>query len=202
QTPIITPLQLRHWNWMASYYMCSLGVVVKAALPSAFLLESETIIKLVQGNVLEPDTLSDDEYLVYEALQQQSSIHINGIRAILDKKNVVSVIQKLIGKGIVEVEETIYEQYTPKLKRYIRLASEYDSEQQLRTLLENMGRAPKQREVLMTFFTLKSQSKKPIDALVLQKKSNASTSILKSLIDKEIFEEYFIQKDRVEYSGE
>lgn len=200
-TPIITSTQMEHWKWIASYYMCSLGEVVKAALPSAFLLESETVVKIVADKSFDEKTLSDDEYLVYEALQQQSSIHINGIRAILDKKNVVSIIQKLIGKGIVEVEETIYEQYTPKLKRYIRLASKYDSEQQLRTLLENLGRAPKQREVLMTFFTLKSKSKKPIDALVLQKKSNASPSILKSLIDKEIFEEYFIQKDRVEYSG-
>ena len=37
QTPIITPQQIKHWQWMASYYMCTLGEIIKAALPSAFL---------------------------------------------------------------------------------------------------------------------------------------------------------------------
>lgn len=202
QSPIITPIQLRHWQWMASYYMCSLGVVLRAALPSAFLLESETIVKLVPDKAPDLDTLNDDEYLVYEALEQQSSIHINGVRSILDKSNVVSVIQKLIEKGLVEVEETIYEKYIPKLKRYVKLASAYSDEDRLRFLLDGLNRAPKQYEVLMTFFTLKSQSPKPIEVSVLQKKSNVSASVLKSLMDKGVLEEYFIQKDRIEYNGE
>ena len=199
--PIINNLQLEHWKWMASYYMCSLGEVIKAALPSAFLLESESIVKSVSDKVPEIDSLSDDEYLVYEALQQQSSIHINGIRSILDKKNVLPILQKLIEKGIVEVAETLYEQYTPKLKRYLRLSSEYDSENHLRKLLEELSRAHKQRELLLTFFALKSQSKKPIEATALQKKANASATVLKSLVDKGILEEYFVQKDRMEYAG-
>lgn len=202
QQPIITPFQMKHWEWMASYYMCSLGEVIKAALPSSFLLESETIVKLVADKVLDEKLLSDNEFLVYEALQQQSSLHINAVRAILDQKNVVSVIQKLIEKGLVEVEETVYEQYTPKIKRYVRLASEYNSEENLRELLDNLTRAPKQREVLMNLFVLRSQSKKPIDAVALQKQSDASASTIKALVDKGILEEYFVQKDRVEFSGE
>ncbi len=201
QSPIITTIQMKHWEWMASYYMCSLGEVIKAALPSSFLLESETIVKLVADIVVDEKLLTDDEFLVYEALQQQSSLHINAVRAILDKKNVVSVMQKLIEKGLVEVEETVYEQYTPKLKRYVRLAPKYDSEENLRELLDNLTRAPKQREVLMNLFLLRSQTKKSIDAVELQKRSNASAATLKSLVDKEILEEYFIQKDRVEFLG-
>ncbi len=202
RVPIITNVQLKHWKWMASYYMCSVGEVVRAALPSAFLLESETIVKLVANKTIDQETLTDDEFLVYEALLQQSSIHINGIRSILDRKNVVSVIQKMIDKQIVEIEETIYEKYTPKLKRYIKLAPEHAAESELKALLESLSRAPKQREILMTYFTLKSQSPKPIEATELQKNSNASASVLKSLVDKGIFEEYFVQKDRVEYSGQ
>lgn len=201
QEPIITPLQIKHWEWMASYYMCSLGEVIKAALPSSFLLESETVVKLIQAEFVDVKTLSEHEQLVYDALQYQSLLHINAVRAILDQKHVVSVIQKLIEKGLVEVEETVYEQYTPKLKRYVKLSPQYDSEEKLKELLENLNRAPKQKELLMNLFVLKSQSKKPIDAVALQKKSNASASTLKTLIDKEIIEEYFIQKDRIEFSG-
>ncbi len=42
--PLVTQTQLKHWQWIAEYYMCSLGEVYKSALPGGFLLESETII--------------------------------------------------------------------------------------------------------------------------------------------------------------
>ena len=44
EIPLVNEQQLEHWQWIASYYMCSLGDVYRASLPSAFLLESETII--------------------------------------------------------------------------------------------------------------------------------------------------------------
>lgn len=202
EEPIITQLQLKHWEWLAGYYMCSLGEVIKAALPSAFLLESETIIKLSSRNFQDEESLTDDEFVLYEALQHQSSLHINDARSILDRKNIVSVIQKLLDKNIIEVEETVYEQYVPKMKRYIKLASKYTSEDKLRALLDSLTRAHKQREVLMHLFMLNTQTKKPISSVALQKKSEASAATIKALIDKGILEEYYIQHDRVEFSGE
>ena len=202
EEPIITQLQLKHWEWLAGYYMCSLGEVIKAALPSAFLLESETIIKLSSRNFRDEESLTDDEFVIYEALQHQSSLHINDARSILDRKNIVSVIQKLLDKNIIEVEETVYEQYVPKMKRYIKLASKYTSEDKLRALLDSLTRAHKQREVLMHLFMLNTQTKKPISSVALQKKSEASAATIKALIDKGILEEYYIQHDRVEFSGE
>ncbi len=202
EEPIITTFQLKHWEWLAEYYMCSLGEVIKAALPSAFLLESETIIKLSARNFQDEESLSDDEFILYEALQHQSSLHINDARSILDRKNIVSVIQKLLDKNIIEIEETVYEQYTPKLKRYIKLAAEFTSEENLKSLLDSLSRAHKQRDVLMHLFVLNSQTKKSISSTMLQKKSEASAATLKALIDKGILEEYFIQHDRIEFSGE
>ena len=46
ETPIVTAQQLKLWSWMSSYYMCTLGDVLRAALPSALMLESETIVRL------------------------------------------------------------------------------------------------------------------------------------------------------------
>ncbi|MCW5521174.1 primosomal protein N' [Aureitalea sp. L0-47] len=201
EEPILNEQQLKHWEWMASYYMCTLGEVIRAALPSAFLLESETVIKLASEMNVEENGFSDEEFLVYEALQHQSSLHINDVRSILDMKNVVKVIQQLLQKGAIEVEETVFEKYTPKVVRYIRLAPEFTSEENLQQLLETLTRAPKQKEVLMTLFMLSAQQKKPVSSVQLQKRSNASAAVLKALIDKGILEEYFVQKDRVEYTG-
>ncbi|QIE60796.1 primosomal protein N' [Rasiella rasia] len=202
EAPIITQIQLKHWEWMANYYMCTLGEVVKAALPSAYLLESETIIKLNTETTASESTFTDDEFLVHEALMNQSSLHINDVRSILDRKNVVSVTKTLFEKGVITIEEEVFEQYTPKMKRYLKIASAYTSEENLRQLLDTMNRAPKQKEVLMTLFMLSSQQKKPIESVQLQKQSGATAATLKALIDKGVLEEFFQQQDRVRYQGE
>ncbi|MFT5983622.1 MAG: primosomal protein N' (replication factor Y), partial [Ulvibacter sp.] len=201
-SPIINPVQIKHWEWMASYYMCTLGEVIRAAVPSAFLLESETIIILSEKESIDEAEFTDDEFLVYEALEHQSMLHINDIRAILDRKNVVKVLHRLLQKEVIMVQEELHEQYKPKLKRYIRLAASYTSEENLKGLLEQLKRAPKQREVLMTLFMLSAQEKKPVGSVLLQKKSGATSAVLKTLIDKGVLEEHFIQKDRVEFDGE
>ncbi len=201
EEPIVNSLQLEHWQWMASYYMCTLGEVVRAGLPSAFLLESETIIKLSATATADEASFTDEEFLVYEALQHQSSLHINDVRSILDKRNVVKVIQQLMLKGIVEVEEAVVEKYTPRLVRYVRLAREFSSEANLQELLDSLGRAPKQKEVLMTLFMLNAGEKKPVSSVLLQKRSNSNAATLKTLIDKGILEEYYIHRDRVNYAG-
>ncbi|MEZ4875876.1 MAG: primosomal protein N' [Flavobacteriaceae bacterium] len=201
ESPIVTLSQLQHWEWMAQYYMCTLGEVIRAALPSAFLLESETIITLLKNAKWDEAALNDDEFLVLEALQNQSSLHINDIRNMLDRKQVVGVIQSLMEKGAVVVQEEVFEQYRPKMKRYLKLAASYADEDALRLLLDELSRAPKQREVLMTLFML-SVTEKNVESVYLQKKSGATPSTIKSLIDKGVLEEYYLQKDRMEYTGE
>ena len=198
--PIINEFQIKHWQWMASYYLCTLGEVLKAALPNGFLLESETIITLNSNVNIDYSELNDLEFLVFEALQSQSSLHINDIRSILDRKNVMGVLNNLIKKKCIVIKEEVYEKYRPKIKRFIKLSSRYTSEENLKNLLDTLTRAPKQRKVLMTLFALSSQEKKAIESVLLQKKSNSNSAVINSLIKKEILEEYFIQKDRVEFN--
>ena len=202
ENPIVNEIQIKHWEWMADYYMCTLGEVLRAALPNAFLLESETIITLINKNPQDEFKLSDQEFLVLEALQVQSSLHINDIRSILDKKNVVSILQSLLRKGLIGVQEEVYEKYSPKIKRYIKLSSDFSSEESLKLLLDSLKNAPKQKQVLMTLFMLSSKEKKPIESIFLQKKSDTSSSVINGLVSKGILEEYFIRKDRVTYDGE
>lgn len=201
ETPIVPAIQWRHWHWMAQYYMCTIGEVMRAALPTAFLLESETIISLNQGTTIDESSFSDAEFLVYEALLNQSSLHINDVRSILDQKQVLKVIHGLVEQGVATIKEEVFEQYKPKLKRYLRLVPQYKEEEVLQHLLDELNRAPKQRDVLMHLFMMASRQQH-VESVELQKQANASASIVKALIDKGILEEYFLQKDRVEYLGE
>jgi primosomal protein N' (replication factor Y) len=67
--------------------------------------------------------------------------------------------------------------------------------------MNELSRATKQREVIMTFFQL-SASKKPIKVKDLEKVSGASSSIIKALEVKGVLEFYFIKTDRISYKGE
>lgn len=201
ETPIVNNMQLQLWQWISKYYMCTLGDVMRAALPSAFILESETVITK-QKKQIDESVLKDDEFLVYEALHHQSSLKIQDISNILDKKNVLPVIKRLIENEAITIEEEVYEKYKPKLVRYVKLHTNFSSETALQKLLDDLSRAPKQRDVVMTLFSLSAKTKKPVKVSDLSLESAASNAIIKALIDKEILEEYHIQTDRVQYVGD
>ena len=200
--PIITQQQLAHWQWIADYYLCTLGDVLRAALPNSFLLESETIITKNTDKIINETDLQDEEFLVYEALQHQSSLKLHDLVSILDKKNVLPIINSLLDKEAIVLQEEIYQKYKPKLVRYVKLSSQYSPPEKLQQLMEELSRAPKQRDVVMTLFSISAKTKKPIKVSDLSEASDASASIIKTLIDKEILEEYHFQEDRVGYSGD
>lgn len=198
EAPVVTENQLLFWQWVASYYMCTEGEVLRSAIPSAFLLESETVVQLKKEVGVDDQALSDDEFLLFEALQRQSAMKISEVIQVLDKKTVLPVINKLVEKDVVVVNQEIYEQYKPKLERHVRLHEQYSSEAALHGLLDDLSRAPKQREVVMNLFTLSARDNNPLKVSTLMKESNASSGIIKTLIDKEVLEEYHLQTDRMQ----
>ena len=202
ESPIVTEIQIAHWQWIASYYMCAIGDVYRGAMPSALILESETVISQKTDVFVDESDLSDDEFLVYQALQQQSSLKVQDVTSILNKKNIFPVIQKLIDKNILVLQEEMLESYKPKLVRYIRLYSKYESNQGLGELLETLKNASKQKEIVLTYFQLIASEKKPLTVKKLVEAANSSSAIVKALIEKEIFEDYYIQEDRVNFTGE
>ena len=201
EQPIVNEFQINHWFWIASYYMSAIGDVYRGALPSALLLESETIISQQKDTEINESELSDDEFLIYEALQHQSSLKVQNIMDILNKKSVLPVIQKLIHKNIITLEEEIQEVYKPKLTRYIRLHSHYQSEENLIALLDTFNKnAGKQKELVLQYFQLQAQERKPISVKQLTETANISVAVIKALVDKGVFETYYIQEDRVNFA--
>ena len=198
ERPIVNELQINHWFWISSYYMCNIGDVYRGALPSALLLESETIISQNNETFVDESSLSDDEFLIYEALQSQSSLKIQNIIDIVNKKTVLPVIQKLINKNIISLQEEIQEEYKPKLVKYIRLHEQYQKEENLIALLDSI-KSEKRKNLLLQYFQLQARERQPISVKQLTETAQTSAAIVKALIDKQIFEEYFIQEDRVNF---
>jgi primosomal protein N' (replication factor Y) len=198
--PIVNEHQLKLWSWIADYYLCTIGDVLRAGLPSLFLLESETLIIRNEAFVDE-GILNDDEFLIFEALQHQSILKIEEISDILNKKSVLPVLNSLMEKGVLSVKEEFFEQYKPKLIKYVKLNEAYQSEKALGLLLEELSRAKKQKQAVMHYFSLDASTKKPIKVKTLESVASVSLSVIKALVDKQIFEIYYIQTDRVDFGN-
>lgn len=198
ETPIVTPKQITHWQWIANYYMCTLGEVIKSALPSAFLLESETIIEIAEKD-LNPNLFSDDEFQVYEALHYKTALKGSEVSKIIPKKKSLKVIKSLVEKGAARISERIFEKYVPKLVKYIRLAEDYQSQEGLQKALELL-KGEKQKKLIMAYFNYINREVLPLKVENLLEEAKVSNAVLKSVVEKGILEIYYLQKDRVSFA--
>jgi primosomal protein N' (replication factor Y) len=202
EVPVIVPLQLAFWNWIASYYLCHPGEVMNAAFPSAFKLASESKV------ILNPDfnpgreELNEKENLLLEALYNRPAIEIAEVSKIIGQMKVIPVINTMLEKGIILMEEELPERYRPRKETYIRLSEEYGNEEKLRDLFDQLeNKARKQLELLMAFLVLSRQdpaNKGEVTRTGLLKNVKATSSALKGLVEKGVLTAYEKVVSRIE----
>ena len=164
---------------------------MQAALPSAMKLSSESKIKLSDDFDLDTLTLNDFEYLIVEALQVQPKLTISEVSKIIGYKKVMPLIKTMIDRNIVVMEEELDSKFKAKYERYVALSPEYQDDTKMHALMDELTkRAYKQLEVVMAFFVIGGNADNDVLAPTLLKKSNASSNVLKSLIDKGVFVTY------------
>ena len=152
--PVIFPEQLKLWEWIASYYMCTEGEVMAAALPAHFKLSSETVIVFNEEHGDDFSDLDNDEFIIAEALLMKKELSISEVQQVLDNPNAYPVIKRLIEKKVCFVWESLKETYTARKETYITLHPQYANEDKLEELLNNWSRAPKQMELLLAYLHL------------------------------------------------
>lgn len=196
---IVTPQQLQFWEWMSDYYRCSMGNILRAALPSAFLLTSETFISRVKEIEIDWDGLSDEAYLVLEALEQRDLL-IEDIQAIVQRKTVLPLLQTLIEKGYVQTLQSLKEKYKPKKHRYLRIHPDHSTDEALSSLFDQLKRAPKQSAFLLGLYQLKNEEEW-VKLSLLKKQLDVTSGLVRILLDKGVIEEQWVQEDRVLLKG-
>lgn len=194
--PIITSFQMKFWEWISFYYMCSLGDVYRAALPSALKLESETHI-LLNSDFEGEEPFSLNESKVYLALSATKAQSIAEIQRQTGLMNVIPHIKSLVDKGAISVNENIRDAYVSKTESAVRLNKAY-SEEELNQILDSLQRAKKQQSLLTEFLHLRTEAD-----LILKKQllaqANASQSVLSELVKKNILEVYDFEVSRFNY---
>lgn len=189
-SPIIHPLQFQFWEWMASYYMCTIGEVMNAALPSALKLGSETSLVLNPDYIGDPESLTEREFLIYEAVQIQQKVTLSDVSKIVDLVKTYPLVRTLIEKGVVLQEEELNDPFRPKITEFIQFSKACFDDKNLEEAINKLEkRAHKQLEIVLSLIQLSKRfSNNPVSVKKkdLLTKSGATSPQLKSLEEKGI----------------
>lgn len=196
--PVVFPNQLDLWKWIAEYYLCTLGDVYKAALPSGMKLESETRIELNPDFSPTEEKFLPNEEKIYFLLTDNKERSVAQVEKETGIKNALPAIHALLHKEAVFVKEEVKRTYKPKTETCIRLANADRGEDALHQLLDHLKRAPKQQQLLMDFIGMESATVSKKELLAV---SGTSPAILAQLIEKGIFESYAQEIGRLKGGG-
>lgn len=198
-TPIVTAPQLKLFKWIADYYMCTLGEVINAALPSALKLSSESRIQLhPQFNPEEDDIpLSTQEAKIIYALQQNQHLTFTDVGNVLQLKSYHKYIKSLIQKEAIIIFEQVSDKFSPKVVKKVRLSEHFVQEEgMLEELFEQLTPKPKQLDILLNYLQLVpvhqdvNLNYKGLEKSVLSNNPHLSKSSLDSLIKKGVLEQF------------
>ncbi len=186
--PIISVKQYQLWKWIASYYCCHIGEVMNVALPSGMKLTSETKIYINPNFDENMQGLSDDEFLIAEALQVRGELTIDEVRSILDRKTVYPVIRKLMDLEVLLIKEELKNVYKPKTISVVRLKAEYKANPDLLSdVLEQVKRSKRQTQAVLAIYQL-SRKMESIPRSEIYEMSSSDSTVLNALNKKGVIE--------------
>ena len=159
---VLQPKQLKFLSWIADYYQSPIGLVLRTAMPSLMLLESETEIVTHEWEQL-PNTGSKNAIALLQQLETNSTYSIAQIQQFISIKNPYVILKELVAGGFVSLKEEVYAKYTPKQQTEVILHPNVKGDDALKAVMEQLAVKPKQYKTLLTFL----QQKAPVINLQL-----------------------------------
>ncbi len=193
--PILRHPQLDFWQWIADYYLCSMGEVYKAAVPSGLKVESETIISVNPDfEESEPGLLTDRERVILDFTAQRGRVQIAEIAKATGFKTVERNVSHLLELDAMHVSERVIDNYRPKTEACVRLTIARDDEQSMHQFFDQLKRAPKQESLLLAYLDmsrwLQGGELKEVSKEKLLKRAGVSNAVLHEAVKRGILEIY------------
>lgn len=203
ESPILPKEQLKFWNWLSEYYLCNLGEIYRFSFPGSLKLESETYLKLKPNAIIDFQNLDVNEMYLIQALEVRQLINLTEIEAFIPKKEIVKTINSLIDLQYIEIDEKIAEKYKAKEVAFLKIPDEALT-MNLPEILLQLKRSPKQQELFLIILEKQTEHPdKPVRKSDVFEEGGFANTQLKSLIEKGLVGEYYLQRDRLQsYDGE
>ena len=193
--PLINDNYRKFWEWLSEYYICTLGEVMKAALPLGLKLESLTKIHSLDDPELQPE-LNDLEDIALRFIRNNPGTTMEDLGKTLKRKNPLPLIKILIDKGLVGLEEFVNQRYKPKTQTILSLNPDHEGDEKLNAVLETLKRAPAQEKCLINFLDLRSdQDNNSLEIPIgdLLKENENRRAAINSLVKKSILIKYSLK---------
>jgi primosomal protein N' (replication factor Y) len=206
-TPILRHPQMKFWEWISSYYLCSMGEVYKAALPSSLKLESETFISPNPDFEEDPENrLSDNETVVLDFTTQRGRVQVADITNATGFKSVEGIVHRLLEKNAIHVSERVIDNYRPKTISCVRLTIGHTDKEKLHAFFDQVKRARKQEQLLLAYLDMShwlSPNGEPAEVIKdeLLKRADVTQPVLSAAVQRGIFEVYKREINRFAHLG-
>ncbi len=189
--PILRHPQLKFWEWIANYYLCSIGDVYKAAVPAGMKVESETFVSANPEFVDTDNSMKDREKIIYNLLLTKEKLTPAEISKATGFKNVESTVTSMIEKESLYITEKIIDNYRPKTEVFVRLNAKRGDNETVKLFFDKVKTAKKQEAMLLAYLELSkwlgSDMPFEVSKQQLKDKSEGTTPILNAMVDKGIF---------------
>lgn len=179
--PIVNPQQLTLWQWMSDYYLCSIGEVMKLALPTVFKLESETKVQINSSSVIHTEDLSTTQQNILNLLGDGKLHNMQELSKAVGIKSIAQAIRKLIDEDYVLTAEEVQNHFAPETEVFYSLSQAYRDENRWQQIVQSLKRYTKQYGLLQHLYSVQDISKEQ-----LAQWDGYSASALKTLITKGI----------------
>lgn len=193
--PVVNSYQLEFFAWLSQYYMCTIGEVLNAALPSGLKLTSESLIQLnPESTIDESEAYSEKELIVLEALKSSDRLSFDQVSDLLGVKMIHAVLKSLLQKESILLFEQVKDKFKPKTVKTVQLADQFiDDESAMQMLFEMLEKKPKQQAILLKYLSLIRIDEVKSGARTLLKSEllteGLSVSSFKTLVKNGVFEE-------------
>ena len=202
ESPILRRPQLKFWEWIAEYYLCSVGDVYKAALPSGLKLESETLISPNPDYEEDEDNrLKDREAALLDTLSRHEKISVQDLEKESGLRNILPIVRALLDKEAVFVSEQVKAKYRPKTEVYIKMSFGKERRDELRGIFEQLSSVKKQLKLLMAYIDMSGFMQrgelKEVSKKELLKRADVTSVVLNGLLAKGILVSYTKEISRI-----
>ncbi|MCS6981603.1 MAG: primosomal protein N' [Flavobacteriales bacterium] len=167
--PLLQPWQWDFWQWMADYYMCTLGEVLQAAVPSGLLPQSHTVFKPHPELPAHLYNLSATEYEILELIQARGEVNQEALNRLFGDQQALKATKSLVSKGFIIPEKELDRLWQPRREKFLRLSADYQDEKALSTAFEKLRRAPNQEKALLLYLKLAGFDSNPADGVPLKR---------------------------------
>lgn len=154
--PIVRHPQMKFWEWIADYYLCSAGEVFRAAVPAGLKLESETVVEVNPDFEEDPgDRLSERDLLVMNAVRRvPKKATLAAVARETGFRNTSAIVARLVERDALMVSENLVERYKTRKIEMVEMAIERGDSAALHAAFDSVKGAPKQEKALLTLIEL------------------------------------------------